>query len=180
MKTEELKAKGLTEEQISFVMAENGKDVNAAKSKLEAERDSYKEQLTTAQNALKEFEGVDVKELNGKIAQLTADLNSKAAEYQQKIADRAFDAVLDEAIRSSSARDAVSVRANLDLAALKASKNQTEDIKNAIEKVKNDKSFLFGSDEPILNPVAPQGGTGGKGLSGVEAAFLARNPGLKI
>lgn len=180
MKTEELKAKGLTEEQVAFVMAENGKDVNAAKSKLEAERDNYKEQLTTAKNALKEFEGVDVKELNGKIAQLTADLTRKDDEYRQKLADMEFEGVLNDAIRSSSARDAVSVRANLDLAALKASKNQAEDIKNAIEKVKTDKSFLFGSDEPILNPVAPQSGTGGKGLSGVEAAFLARNPGLKI
>lgn len=180
MKTEELKAKGLTEEQISFVMEENGKDVNAVKSKLEAERDNYKEQLTTAKNALKEFEGVDVKELNGKIAQLTADLTRKDDEYRQKLADMEFEGVLNDAIRSSSARDAVSVRANLDLAALKASKNQAEDIKSAIEKVKTEKSFLFGSDEPILNPVAPQSGSGGKGLSGVEAAFLARNPGLKI
>jgi hypothetical protein len=180
MKTEDLKAKGLTEEQVAFVMAENGKDVNAVKSKLEAERDNYKEQLTTAKNALKEFEGVDVKELNGKIAQLTADLTRKDDEYRQKLADMEFDSVLNDAIRSSSARDAVSVRANLDLAALKASKNQTEDIKSAIEKVKTEKSFLFGSDEPILNPVAPQSGSGGKGLSGVEAAFLARNPGLKI
>ena len=29
MKTEDLKAKGLSEEQISFVMAENGKDLKA-------------------------------------------------------------------------------------------------------------------------------------------------------
>ena len=28
MKTEDLKAQGLTDEQIAFVMAENGKDIN--------------------------------------------------------------------------------------------------------------------------------------------------------
>ena len=36
MKTEELKAQGLTEEQISFVMAENGKDLK----KLQKENDN--------------------------------------------------------------------------------------------------------------------------------------------
>jgi len=69
MKTEELKAKGLTEEQISFVMSENGKDIKAEQDKyavLEAEKNNYKTQLETAQASLKEFEGVDVKELQGK------------------------------------------------------------------------------------------------------------------
>ena len=171
---------GATEDQIKALLDINSADIGNAKKKLETERDSYKDQLTTAQNALKEFEGVDVKDLNGKIAQLTADLSAKDTEYQQKIADMEFDSVLEAAIRNSSARDSISVKANLDIAALKASKNQTEDIKSAIEKVKTEKAFLFGSDEPILNPVAPQGGTGGKGISGVEAAFLARNPGLEI
>jgi hypothetical protein len=177
MKTEELKAQGLTEEQIAFVMAENGKDIKREQDKAAA----FKTQLDEAKTSLKAFEGVDVSDLKTKVAALTADLDKKDAEYKQKIADMEFDALLDSQIRGSSARDAVSVRANLDIEALKASKNQTEDIKAAIEKVKGEKSFLFGADEPILNPVAPQSGTGsGKGISGVEAAFLARNPGLKI
>ena len=33
MKTEELKAQGLTEEQITFVMAENGKDIKREQDK---------------------------------------------------------------------------------------------------------------------------------------------------
>ena len=33
MKTEDLKAQGLTDEQIAFVMAENGKDINREKVK---------------------------------------------------------------------------------------------------------------------------------------------------
>ena len=50
-------------------MAENYKTVaefEKVKSRLEVERDNYKDSLDTAQNSLKEFEGVDVKELNGK------------------------------------------------------------------------------------------------------------------
>lgn len=38
MKTEDLQAKGLTQEQIDYVMAEYGKDINGIKQ----ERDTYK------------------------------------------------------------------------------------------------------------------------------------------
>ena len=52
-KTEDLKARGLTQEQIDFVMAEVGREFNS----LTADRDNYKTQLETA---LKGFEGVNV------------------------------------------------------------------------------------------------------------------------
>lgn len=45
MKTEELKAQGLTQEQINFVMAENGKDIDKIQKKLDdmvVERDKEK------------------------------------------------------------------------------------------------------------------------------------------
>ena len=115
MKTEELQAQGLTEEQIKFVMAENGKDINAAKHKLEVERDNYKDSLDIAQNALKEFEGVDVKELNGRIAQLTKDLETKESEFNAKIADMEFNTALEAQLSESKARDNVAVKAFLDI-----------------------------------------------------------------
>ena len=55
MKTEELKAKGLTDEQIAYVMAENGKDVKREKDKA----DTYKTQLETAKESLKAFDEQD-------------------------------------------------------------------------------------------------------------------------
>ena len=70
MKTEDLQAKGLTQEQIDYVMAEYGKDINGIKQ----ERDTYKTQLCTAQATLKSFEGVNISELQGKIQTLTTDL----------------------------------------------------------------------------------------------------------
>lgn len=90
MKTEKLKELGLTEDQISEVMKENGKDIASEQKKLQAaelERDNYKDQLETAQTALKEFGGIDVKELQGKVQTLTADLAAKETEYQSKMAD---------------------------------------------------------------------------------------------
>ena len=63
MKTEELKAQGLTEEQISFVMAENGKDLKKLQKEndnLTSERDTWKEKAEAAETTLKGFEGVDL------------------------------------------------------------------------------------------------------------------------
>lgn len=48
MKTEDLQAKGLSQEQIDFVMAEYGKDLNAVK----AERDGYKSHSDPAKTIL--------------------------------------------------------------------------------------------------------------------------------
>lgn len=146
---------GLEKEVIDKIMSENGKDIESSKHRIEAERDNYKTQLETAQAALKEFEGVDVKELNGKISQLTADLSAKESEYQAKIADMEFNSVLEAAIGGAKAKNADFVKAVLDIDTLKSSKNQSEDIKAAIAKAKSEYSYIFESSEPVNNPVAP-------------------------
>ena len=69
-----------------------------------------------------------------------------------------FSSALDSALGASKARNSKAVRALLDIDALKASKNQTEDIRKAIEAVKAENDYLFESSEPIRNPVAPSGG----------------------
>ena len=94
LKTETLKEKGLTQEQIDFVMAEVGKEMNA----VIAERDGYKTQLETAQKSLKAMEGVNVSELQGKISQLTADLNAKDGEIEKIKSDYKFDTDIQAAL----------------------------------------------------------------------------------
>lgn len=180
MKTEELKAQGLTDEQIKFVFAENGKDIKAEQDKyavLEAERDNYKAQLETAQTSLKEFEGIDVKELQGKITQLNTDLQTKETEYQQKVADMQFDNELKDAITKAGGRSVKSVMAELDIATLKASNNRNEDIKKALESCKQEHDFLFGSNEPINN--ANVGSTKGEPNSNTALDTLRSAMGLK-
>lgn len=134
---------GLEKDVIDKIMAENGSDINKTKEKLEAERDNYKSQLETAQETLKGFEGVDVKDLQGKITQLTSDLANKETEYQQKLSDMEFNSVLDSVITGSKAKNSKALKALLDIDALKASKNQSEDIKTAIEKIKAENDYLF-------------------------------------
>ena len=169
LKTETLKEKGLTQEQIDYVMAEVGKEVNT----LTTERDNYKEQLGTATAALEKFKDVDPAAMQGEIDKLNQQLKDKDAEYAAKEADRVFSDTLKEAIKIAGGRNAKSVMALLDVDALKASKDQSEDIKKALEKVKESDSYLFGSGEPFLNPVGPTGGSGGgrDSMSAIRAAM---------
>lgn len=65
---------------ITKQVAENYKTVaefERVKSRLEVERDNYKDSLKTAQTALKKFEGVNVEELKGEIEKLNGDLAAK-------------------------------------------------------------------------------------------------------
>lgn len=139
LKTETLKEKGLTQEQIDYIMAEVGKEVNS----LTAERDTYKNQLATAQATLKSMEGVDVAGLQAKVSELTTQLGNKDGEIEKIKADFAFDAAVKEAIRASSGRNEKAIMALLDIESLKNSKNQEADIKTALENLKKDNDYLF-------------------------------------
>ena len=68
-----------------------------------------------------------------------------------------FNSVLDGAISKSGARNATAVKALLDLDSLKTSKNQADDITKALESVKSENGYMFGSDEPFQNPVKDTG-----------------------
>ena len=119
MKTEDLQAQGLTEEQIKFVMAENGKDVQCEKDRAAG----LKTQLDSAKETLKGFEGVDVAELQSKVAKLTADLAAKDTEYEQKLAERDFTDLVGKYAAEYKAHDVKAVMPFLNVDALKASKN---------------------------------------------------------
>ena len=111
--------------------------------------------------------------MQGEIDKLNQQLKDKDAEYAAKEADRIFSDTLKEAIKTAGGRNAKSVMALLDIDALKASKDQSEDIKKALEKVKESDAYLFGADEPFLNPVGPTGGTGSEGGDSMAAIRAA-------
>lgn len=158
LKTETLKEKGLTQEQINFVMAEVGREVNS----LTAERDTYKTQLATAQSTLDSMKGVDVAGFQATINDLKTQLGNKDGEIEKIKADYAFDALLKGAIRSAAGRNEKAIMALLDVDTLKASKNQEADIKAAIENLKKEDAYLFQntnvprvvSSTPGINPDA--------------------------
>lgn len=100
------------------------------------QRDNYKASLDDVNTRLKEFEGVDVKDLQGQITKLQGDLKAKDDEYAAKEADRVFMDSVKEAVKAAGGRNEKAVIAMLNIDALKESKNQSEDIKKALEDVK--------------------------------------------
>lgn len=177
MKAEFLKGLGLEQDVVDKIMAENGKDVAAEQAKTtkaEGERGNYKDQLATAIESLEKFKDVDPAAMQSEIENLNKQLKDKDEEYAAKEADRIFSDTVKEAIKSAGGRNEKAVMAMLDMEALKASKNQSEDIKKALETVKESDAYLFGSDEPFMNAVGATGGSadvGGDNLSAIRAAM---------
>lgn len=157
---------------VDSVMDENGKDIENAKKTLMAENENLKDKLKTTEDALKAFDGVDADGLKNQVADLTKQLEDKDKEHAQKLADMEFDSALEEAIRAAGGKSSKAVKALLEIDTLKASKNQQDDIKAALETLKKDSDYLFESNEPIQNPTGPTGG-GGAGTDSKLAAMRA-------
>lgn len=91
MKTEELTAIGLTEEQANQVLAINGKDIEKHKSRitaLEGERDNYKSQLDTANATLKKFEGIDPAKIQDEIQTYKTKAEEAERDFNRQITQR--------------------------------------------------------------------------------------------
>lgn len=151
MKREDLRAiEGLTEEQINEIMRLHGQDAAAHQATVQG----LQAQLTTAQQGLAAFEGVDVNDLRSQISDLTNQLTQQAAEF-------AFTGVLRAAAHEAGAldeEDAIMLLPNR--ATLRDSKNQAEDVKNAFAALKTHKPYLFqpGSPAPQDDGAGPQPG----------------------
>ena len=91
MKTEELTAIGLTDEQANQVLAMNGKDIEKHKKQitaLEGERENFKAQLATANETLKKFEGIDLQKIQEEIRTYKNQAEEAEKDYTRKITQR--------------------------------------------------------------------------------------------
>lgn len=181
---------------IFEIMKENGLEVPEDKSKdfekavlenyktisdyeVQAEKlKSAEDKVTTLTDKLDEFKDVDVKELNETITTLKADLANKDKELTDKLAERDFNDLLRESIASANGRNAKAITALLDVDALKASKNQKEDVAAAIKALTEaeDSKMLFGEAEPrnlgLTNPIGSfMNGGGGDSDAAMRAAM---------
>ena len=95
MKTEELKSQGLNDEQIAFVMSENGKDVKREKDRAEG----FKTQFDTAKEQLKAFEGKDFDKLKKERDEWKDKYAKVQNEYEEKQKAADFDKAIDTAVK---------------------------------------------------------------------------------
>ena len=171
MERKDLEELGLTKEQIDKTLDMYHKEHDPVKKNLETAQEDLKNekikvstQETTIADLKKDLEGfkdVDVSGLEKKIEDLEKDIKDKDKEYQNKIADRDFNDILKDSISAAKGINAKAIKALLDIDALKASKNQKEDIADAIKKLTeaDDSKMLFGPTQVRRDD--PIGGIGG-------------------
>ena len=175
MKREDVKAKipGITDEQLNWIMQENGADINREKTaaaQIQTQLDTAANdqttanELNTAKASLAKYDGVDVDALNGQIASLK------------------FDNALDAAILGKKGRSVKAVRALLDLDTLRKSQTLADDIPKALDTAAKDNPWAFGEGSTVTVSTGTEHGnpphSGGE--DGVVARFKDLNPDIKI
>lgn len=177
----------VTDEQkkaISDGVKENYKPIADYNNQVEKIK-NLDDKVKSTEEALKAFDGVDAVALKKQIADLQTDLKKKDDDYAAQIADRDFSEIVKDSIAKASGKNAKAIKALLDIDTLKGSKNQSKDIEDAIKALSEaeDSKMLFGEPDPtVISKTTPIGQVmkSGEALTGVEKAFLDRNPGLKL
>lgn len=182
MKREDVKAKipGITDEQLNWLMSENGADINREKTVAEQFKTQFENtqaQLKTAQDGLAKFDGKKTPdEYEAELTKLRSDMQAQADGF-------AFDSALNTAIMGKKGRSVKAVRALLDMEALKSSKDRTTDIDKALEEAAKVNPWAFGeaAEGGVRVSSGAEHGTPPTGdTDAVTAAFKAMNPGIKI
>ena len=147
------------ESDLDKAVAENYKtvsDYDNQKEKLDAANKTINANDIAMNELKKQLEGfndVDVTALNKRISDLESEKANIQKDYDAKIADRDFNDLVKESIAAVKGKNVKAITALLDVDALKASKNQKEDIASALKDLTEaeDSKMLFGDPEP--NPV---------------------------
>ena len=131
-------------------------DYDNQTKKLDAANETIKANDTAMkdlQTQLDGFKDVDVTGLNKRISDLEEEKKNIQKDYDSKIADRDFSDLVKESIAAAKGKNPRAIMALLDVNALKASKNQKEDMAVALKTLTEaeDSKMLFGEPEP--NPV---------------------------
>lgn len=151
MKREDLEKQGLTKEQIDFVMAENGKDIESQKSKTTAaqgEVDGLKKQIEEANQQIEDFKKLDIEGVKKAADEYKTKFESAQAESVKQLAALKFDHALDSALTGAKAKNAKAVKALLDTELLKmAEDGSISGLKEQLEKIQSENDYLFESEE---------------------------------
>lgn len=174
----------LPKEVIDLIMEENGRDIENAKKPF-ADYDTIKAQLSEAQATIQGFKSQDIEAVRANATEWENKYNQAIAAHAEEKAENEFMADIAAEInrRKGRNKDAIIGAMGKDrMDALRKSKNRREDIKSEFDAFEKDNAYLFGEDSPTPPPYAPGAGSQSMGgtVSGVEAAFAALNPGLKL
>lgn len=177
-----IKQLGITDEElITKLLNAHHAEVNPLREKAEqydkvkADFDEQAKSIKSLQDAAGDREALQKKidELKTAAETKAADHKKELEEMQSKLEGAEFDKLLDDAITKAGGRRTASIRAELKLDELKASKDRTNDIDAAIKALKEseDTSFLFGSDAKPSGARIDSSGRTDTGTDGNDAAM---------
>ena len=121
-------------------------------------------QLKAANEQIDQFKSMDIDGIKKAADDWKQKAENAEKDAAEKIASIQFQTVLDHAIHTAKGRNATAIKALLDINTLKNSKNQSEDVRKALEAVKKENSYLFESDamppfaKGTQGPLDAQGG----------------------
>ncbi len=157
MNREELKALGLTDEQIEEVMKAHGKSVNDYKEKAEqvdtlsSQIDNYKSQITERDTQLEELKKVDGEGLQARIDELQAANETTKTEYEEKLQQQAFEHKLHNTLKDSGVRNVKAVKALLDTESIKLDGDMLLGLDDQLKELQKNESYLFATNDDRSN-----------------------------
>lgn len=158
----ELNGVKLTKELVDEIMAENGKDIQLEKNKIEAAQRT----ISDLQQKVNQFDGVDVQKLQN-------DIKAWETKYNNTLLENAISQKLTE----SKAKNQKAVRALLDTSILKLDGDKVLGLSEQLETIKKENDFLFEVEDSWRQQrstgLSHQGGTEGGGQDKKEEANAA-------
>ena len=144
MTKEEIIALGVTEEQAAKVLELHEKEQSEAKAKLsetEAKLAAAEKNASELTEKVKAFDGVDV-------AALKKSAEDWKTKYNEDIAKAKVDNAVALALTKAGAKDVDLAKHLIDTSVIKLDGDKVLGLNEQLEKVKNEKAFLFGT-EPV-------------------------------
>ncbi len=181
MKREFLKELELTDEAIDKIMAENGKDIEGFKSKvstLETERDGLKTQLDEANTQIEGFKELDVDGIKAAADEWKQKAEQAEQDAQKQLTELKFNHALESKLAGTKAKDTTIVAGLLDRDALKLTDDGILGLDEQLSKIKEEKGFLFESEDDKDPKLVIGGGTGGSLEGDANEASLRAAMGL--
>lgn len=175
MKRDFLESLGLEKDVIDKIMAENGKDIESGKAKLEEEqrlRQTAEQAVKDRDKQIEDLSKVDAAALQAEVERLKGENTTAKETYEKQIAAIKLDAALDSAISAAHGKNAIAVKAlitNRDK--LKLKDDGTIDGLD-LNAIKTAAPYLFDQIETKPEGDAPAGGSsGGGGKSPEEMSY---------
>jgi phage minor structural protein GP20 len=146
MKTEDLKNQGLTDEQISFVMSENGKDIEKFKTENETnktELKSVKEQLKSANETIESYKNMNIEDIKKSADDYKAKFEQSENERKSEIEKLKLSHAIDNALTKAGAKNLNAVKATLDLSNVKLDGDKLLGFDDLLKNSKEQDSYLY-------------------------------------